>query len=261
MIFAFNHSQAITFQDQLIKVKNDTLPVLGIAKNEFATLYDNFDSSRSYIKSLDQKEFVYIYDSKTNKYNEEYYAVFTNKLDSGYVKVDDIFMSNEEGYNKFTKENAQKRKRTAYSLALGFAISVLEKEIEEYDNYNKIGLVVTRKEYAYADYGSEFGLDFSFYNGYNKDIKYIDLTVRSYNRVGDPISDDLGRNVRRIEIIGPIKSESEGSARFDDLFWDGRDVISRLVITYMKVTFMDGSVREIKDVSKHMGKKVYNKKK
>ena len=48
-----------------------------------------------------------------------------------------------------------------------------------------------------------------------KDVKYIELTVRPYNRVGDKLS-------------------------------EARDVATYLVIPYMKVTFIHGTVRDTK---------------
>lgn len=101
----------------------------------------------------------------------------------------------------------------------------------------KNGLVITGENFSFSEYGEQFGLKLKFYNGYKKDTKYIELTVRPYNREGDKMSDDFGRDVSRIKVIGPLRSDGSSEVEFDDMFWDDRDVITYLVITYMKVTF------------------------
>lgn len=129
-----------------------------------------------------------------------------------------------------------------------------EKLIEE---YNKKGLVITEKEYAYSS-GGFFGLRVEFYNGSNKTIKYIDLTIRPYNRVGDLTRDEIGREVNRIQIIGPAEAKTIFSFSSDDLFYDPNDIIHTLVITYMKITYMDNTTQTITNISNHLGLDVYN---
>lgn len=129
-----------------------------------------------------------------------------------------------------------------------------EKLIKEYD---KKGIVITGKEYAYS-YGGFFGLSVQFYNGSNKTIKYIDLTIRPYNRVGDLTRDEIGRDVNRIQIIGPAEAKTVFSFSSDELFYDPNDIIHTLVITYMKITYMDNTTRTITNISNHLGIDVYN---
>lgn len=238
--------------------KKDTMPIAGISKS-YAALYDDYKVERKYLKSLKENQPILIYDVKINEIKDTYLAVYTES-DSGYINIKEAFVRSEDELKSMSKSNLEKRKYYAKYFAVEFYKSELEKEIKTYEDYQKIGLMVTQKKYAYAEYGGQFGLTLTFYNGYKKDIKYIDLTIRSYNRVGDPIQDDLGRNVVRPQVIGPLSADSEATVTFDELFWDDRDVINRLVITYMKVTFMDGSVKEITDVSKHLAKDVYNQK-
>jgi len=92
-------------------------------------------------------------------------------------------------------------------------ISVLEFIDERYKKWNAMKFVITSKEYAFADYGSQFGLELSMYNGYSKPIKYVTFTVRPYNRVGDITSDDLGRNRKEVRMIGPLDSKEEASVK------------------------------------------------
>ncbi|MBO6213742.1 hypothetical protein, partial [Algoriella sp.] len=62
----------------------------------------------------------------------------------------------------------------------------------------------------------------------------------------------------RPQIIGPLHFDNFSTVTFDKLFYDVNDVISYLVITYMKVTFMDGTTKEIKNVNNNLGEDVYN---
>ncbi len=222
-----------------------------------------YDNNGDIIRYLDENEIVFPYKIVPNNFRSFDYLVF-NKIDSGYVRVNDILIThgNVTLLDNIVDENSFRK--IAKISSFSYYKKTLENQLENYKNIEKLykrnDLVITKKEYAYAEYGGEFGLKLSFFNGYNKDIKYIDITVRSYNRVGDPISDDFGRNVARPKVIGPVESKSEGSVTFENLFWDDRDVISRLVVTYLKVTFMDGSVKEIKNISNHIGPEVYNSK-
>ena len=101
-------------------------------------------------------------------------------------------------------------------------------------------ILIVSQEYSFSDY--QFGLKFKFYNCYQKEIKYINLTICAYNRVGDLQRDDLGRSKKDVRCIGPLEKGEVASYDFDELFWDDNDIIHRLVVTYVKVTFMDNSV-------------------
>ena len=156
------------------------------------------------------------------------------------------------GYNE-----ADIREEEAYESSL--YIKYLDLLIEHYKKWDAMKFVITNKEYAYAEYGSQFGLKISMYNGYKKTIKYVSFTVRPYNRVGDVTYDDLGRNKKIVQVIGPIAYGKEVSVTFNNMFWDDRDIIDCLSITHIKLEFMDGSVIPISNVSKHLDSTVSNK--
>lgn len=101
---------------------------------------------------------------------------------------------------------------------------------------------IISQDYAYGEYG-QFGLEWMFYNCFGKSIKYIELTVKPYNQVGDIQHDDIGRRERKVKCIGPIPVGVEASFSFDDLFWDDLDIISLLRVTFVRITFMDNSVK------------------
>jgi len=110
--------------------------------------------------------------------------------------------------------------------------------LEKFRQQKKI--LIVSQEYSFSDY--QFGLKFKFYNCYQKTIKYINLTICAYNRVGDLQRDDIGRSKQEVRCIGPLEKGDVGSYDFDELFWDENDIIHRLIVTNVKITFMDNSV-------------------
>ena len=71
-----------------------------------------------------------------------------------------------------------------------------EKEQKSIDStlrvYKQKQIFIWNQKYAYGDYG-QFGLEWMFYNCFNKVIKYIEITIKPYNQVGDIQRDDIGR--------------------------------------------------------------------
>ncbi len=114
-------------------------------------------------------------------------------------------------------------------------------------------IFIWKQEYAYGDYG-KFGLEWNFFNCYNKVIKYIELTIKPYNQVNDIQRDDFGRKEAKAKCIGPIESGDLATFTFDELFWDDNDLINKLKVSYIKITFMDNTTKVfsgIENVNKH----------
>ena len=107
--------------------------------------------------------------------------------------------------------------------------------------YRSKGILIIDQDYSYSDY--QFGLIFKFFNCYNKDIKYIELKVCAYNIVGDRQRDDFGRHTKEVKCIGPISPNETGIYDFDELFWDDNDIIRRLQVEKIVVTFMDNTTK------------------
>lgn len=243
--------------------------------NDSTYFISGINTYGKYYRALDDANSLY---SKNATYIQEPTPVLLveyipNKIFKGFLKDDyenPIYIK-EEDFSDDTDNiiereylknnlngNIELRTNTAKYIITSLIIKESEKEIKKFENYQKKGLVITSKEYVYEDYSDAFGLDLQFYNGYKKTIKYIELTVRSYNQVGDAQSDYFGKTVVRPRVIGPLKHDEFSSVEFNNLFYDVNDVISYLVITYMKVTFMDGTVKEIKNVNNNLGEDVYN---
>ena len=236
---------------------NDTILIFA-RPFENSLYYENSNYTNRLIdEPFNKNDIIIVYDIE----NEYYKGIlFRDNMDISVHKTQLLFEAfNQQNYIDSLNGNANFRKEFILKELTSYKKQIeLKKELTKYQNYSKKGIVLTDKSYAYEEYGPAFGLNLEFYNGFKKNIKYIDLTVRSYNRVGDPISDYFGKSVARPKVIGPLETDSSASVTFDDLFYDERDVISYLVITYMKITFMDGTIKEIKNVNNHLGEDVYN---
>ncbi len=115
-------------------------------------------------------------------------------------------------------------------------------------------IFIISQEYTYGDYG-QFGLEWSFFNCFNKAIKYIEITVKPYNQVDDIQRDDIGRKESKARCIGPVEVGDLATFSFDELFWDDNDLIKRLKVSYIKITFMDNSTKVysgIENIKKRM---------
>lgn len=241
----------------------DTACLIAIVKkNTYLKDSPSYYSSTNYDKDITDGDAIFLYQIHESKKpygsdSELYYACYYDR-DSGYIRANDVFISKDDKdyLENATAENYIKRRDDAKTMALLHYYEKLKQFIALYETYDKKGFVITNKEYAYSDY--QFGLKLTFYNGYSKDIKYIDFTVRPYNRVGDIVFDDLRRNKFSGQIIGPLKKKTESSVTFDEMFWDDKDIIECIKITYLKITFMDGTIKVISNIAGQLGKEVYN---
>ena len=197
-------------------------------------------------------------------YKTEKYSSKRKKYYKGYLLQKDIELPedvlsfrNEEDKVYLDRRGAAgetERKKMALSSDIEYTIEATkyltiktdeakEKLDKLYSHYKKNNILILEQKYSYAEYGSRFGLAFQFFNCYTKDIKYILLTVVAYNQVGDKQRDDIGKHTREARCIGPIAPNESGTYDFNELFWDDNDVINKLKLEKVVVTFMDGTTR------------------
>jgi hypothetical protein len=108
-------------------------------------------------------------------------------------------------------------------------------------HYRKNNIFILEQSYSYSSW--RFGLAFKFFNCFGKEIKYIDITACAYNQVGDRQRDDIGQHTREARCIGPIPANEIATYDFDELFWDDNDIIDKLKVEKIVITFMDNSIR------------------
>lgn len=104
-------------------------------------------------------------------------------------------------------------------------------------NRNEIFLMSVRT--ARSDY--MFGLEFNFYNCFQKTISKIEITVTPVNSKGQVQKDQFNRDVRTIRCMGPVHVGSPAQYTFDELFWDDKGRIKFMRVTSVTFHFPDGS--------------------
>ena len=115
------------------------------------------------------------------------------------------------------------------------------------DNLNKIHsfykqkkVFIINQDYAYGEY-DQFGLQFRFFNCYDKEIKYVEIRMTPYNVVDDVQADDLGRKTKEVRCIGPIEPLESAEYRFDELWWDEHNIIKYVNVTRIHIIFKDNT--------------------
>ena len=85
------------------------------------------------------------------------------------------------------------------------------------------------------------GIIFNLYflNASNATIKYIDMTVRAYNAVGDPQGGEINpSSTRRVQFTGPTPPNRYAQASWGPLWYNSTIICT--VITTMSITYMNG---------------------
>ncbi len=94
---------------------------------------------------------------------------------------------------------------------------------------------------AKSDY--MFGLEFNFYNCFDKTITKVEITVTPVNANGQIQKDQFNRDVRTVRCMGPIREGSPAQYTFDELFWDDRGRIKFMRVSSITFHFTDGTHR------------------
>lgn len=94
---------------------------------------------------------------------------------------------------------------------------------------------------AHSEY--MFGLEYNFYNCFQKTITKIEITVTPYNDRSRVQEDKFHRSVRTVRCMGPIRPESPAQYLFDELFWDDKGRIKYMRTTSITFHFTDGTTK------------------
>lgn len=116
----------------------------------------------------------------------------------------------------------------------------IEKKVADYIaelNSKKIyGIAIS--DYTVTGESYSGGIEIEFYNPTAKTIKYIWITTRPINPVGD-----LAATPKTVQAIGPIKPKETGSYEFEDIYFS--KVIDKISVTKLKIQYMDGTIKEL----------------
>ena len=104
-------------------------------------------------------------------------------------------------------------------------------------NRNEIFLMSVNP--ARSDY--MFGLEFNFYNCFQKTISKIEISVIPVDAKGRLQRDRFKRDERTVRCMGPVYPGSPAQYTFDELFWDDSGHIKYMRVTDIIFHFTDGS--------------------
>lgn len=107
------------------------------------------------------------------------------------------------------------------------------------DRMNRDEIFLLSVNPAKSDY--MFGLEFNFYNCYQKIITKVEITVAPVNAKGQVQRDQFNRTVRTVRCMDPIRPESPAQYIFDELFWDDKGRIKYMRVTSVTFHFTDGT--------------------
>lgn len=94
---------------------------------------------------------------------------------------------------------------------------------------------------ARSDY--MFGLEFNFYNCFEKTISKVEITVVPVNDRDQVQPDKFNRTTRSVRCMGPIRPGSPAQYVFDELFWNDKGRIKFMRVTNITFHFTDGTRR------------------
>lgn len=229
-----------TFDDEGREInvhKGDTLAIFSYKVGE-----DKYVARFHYSNLLFKSEDVEFLDTKTSVIKGKY--SWENKTIKTSVDADFLKAKGEEGkLERFRVASAYDDEKTTIWIGkLKAAIDDYNKDVA-YKKKNQIFITGIGYVFDSNEYSHSFGMRFDVYNCFSKTIKYIEFTLTNYNAVGDIQRDDLGHSSRTVKGIGPIESEDGGRYSWDDIFWDGRNVIEKTKLTKVKIIFKDGTTR------------------
>lgn len=230
--------RVLDVQDSLDRIRDHQV-ILGIHYRDTVAVYscDGTGYSRKYRGYCNGKEETY----------DNYSLRFDNSVDDAHLQ-----RRGQEGI-EIRKQVAWKYDSTATAMREQERIRK-EEEARQAEEQRRLEIdsiiqmckqkqiFIISQEYVYGDYG-QFGLEWSFFNCFKKTIKYIEVTVKPYNQVDDIQRDDIGRKESKARCIGPVEVGTLATFSFDEMFWDDNDLINRLKVSYIKITFMDNTTK------------------
>ena len=153
--------------------------------------------------------------------------------DEAQTRLDSLIASDRITRAHFAHWTKYFSKKTPYDFEL--------KNVDKiFDYYKKYPVSVYSWSWGSKNEYSDFqNIDIEFYNSSKKTIKYVYVTFRAKNPVGDPV---YGAT-KTLTGIGPIEPGGSGSYSFDDVWYS--HTIDNVSIVSIKVQYMDKTTRII----------------
>lgn len=126
----------------------------------------------------------------------------------------------------------------------------LEKALKALRATSALGIALLDSSvYDVSEHTEGTGFRVEVLNTTKKTIKYVTFEVTGLNAVNDPVRDRLRQtSTMRLRGIGPI--EPDGSASYEEDYMWHTDVVEYHRINSVRVEYMDGTTKSIRDVAK-----------
>lgn len=191
---------------------------------------------------------------RKDSYNNErtYYAACFHDREF-YIKADEVELSdNFKSCLDTLATMPDSIRENFWRWTKDFAKSFNDKRLEDIYNLKKehASYGLSMLDWGFSDtseYTEGTSVHFRFLNPTKKRIKYIYVNLYGANRVGDKIY-ERGKSLKTLKFIGPIEPEEIGSVNEDYVWFT--DLVDQVKITSIKVQYMDGTVKIIKNVGK-----------
>lgn len=171
-----------------------------------------------------------------------------NNIPSGWIFFEDLISS--EAYGEDSLQIAIKTAKQIEKVRKSDSIRTAVQEIEKRKNdsinaaiykflHTKTLWITELYAYDYTDRSA--GISVKFFNSSKKTIKYINFTAIPYNRVNDPVIDNMGNSTKVCKLIGPIDPDTDATYKNDILFFSG--VVDYYKLKNISVQYMDNTVK------------------
>ena len=195
--------------------------------------------------------------------NKQFYKIISNVAPDSFVNEEYLIERekiNVSIYNYFdqilslTKEKLELFKNRALIESNKLYKETEIKYKEQFNSAEKVfnnckskGLAILDWSiYDESEYTEGTSVRFTVYNPTNKIIKYISFTVIGFNPVGDKVVDIFKRTANiTVKGIGPIEPGENAEYSFDYVWHT--DIVENANIASIKVQYMDGSIKTIKN--------------
>lgn len=224
-------------------------------------LYNKYDSEKcftkgDYVKGIVNSSVIFPYDiSKCKRYSgsEEYLVKAYFRGENYFFNMDKStkmifdgkildrenafeFISNLSGSDKVLLNMKQK------DISLIYFDRLKENVVKEISTFKKYGIAII--EAIPVENYSMTSARFEILNTSSKTIKYINFTFYGKNRVNDKVGSNITKRG-----IGPVESFETAKLDFENVWLT--DIVERLKLLSVTITYIDGTVKTINITSNH----------
>jgi len=168
---------------------------------------------------------------------------------SFYAESSDVTLKEDDlvRLKNLTEQDYKAYKDVAHYATKKNWLNEVEGALNTLKSKSKYGLaILTASIYDISEYTEGTGFSITIYNPTKKTIKYVTTTFIGYNAVKDPVKDFRTRSTQlTLRGVGPIEP-GESVTYTRDYAWM-TDLVETFKITSVKVQYMDGSTKMIKD--------------